>query len=425
MACREFAKVVATIDGRGIMPKTPPSLDRTRQSLGRLNLRYPPDLRKVILVAGTNGKGTTSKTLATLLNATKSEGQKGRVGFYCSPHLVSPVERIQIDNAPISEELFCDLFYEIDDLTRDLKLTHFETLTAMMARLFFYRQPVEFAILEVGLGGLFDSTNAIPHQTCVITRLGLDHQDILGASLAEIALQKFGIIQPGARVYHHPWTPELLPTVQKFRESKDSERVEWSEAPPFEWQVEGSGEEPKYFLHSQWGRAQLALLGERAAENTNLALHVFEGLGFDAAKSLPFLKDVEWPGRMQRKNQPQLAAPLYLSGDHNLQGVQSLREILANFKYTRLYLLFGVGEKKDAEGMIQELQLLRDTEFIGVSSFFRARSPSELQALLPSGSQVFGEAREALAYVVERSKPTDLVVVTGSLYLVGEVLALS
>ncbi len=410
-----FQQVVQLIDGRGIMPKTPPSIARTVAALEQLDLRYPGDLRRVIVVAGTNGKGTTSKSLATML---RRQGHK--VGFYCSPHLVSPVERIQVNDEPISEALFVELFQEIDALTGSLNLTHFETLTAMMARLFFYRDPVDYAILEVGLGGLFDSTNAVPHQTCVITKLGLDHEDILGAGLPAIAEQKFGIIQAGAQVFHLPFSSEIDEVVRSFQ--KRLPDVSWSMPPAHTCSVKMMSNEPKYFLNSAWGSTPISLLGERAAENMNLALHTLAGLGENVESALPVLAEVRWPGRMQKIQCSELAAPLYLSGDHNLQGVLSLREIVAQFSYERLWLVIGVGEKKDAAAMLNELAKIPRVEFFGVSGFFRARTTIDLKTLLPAGSLIFENIQNALDSLKGKTSKGDLVLISGSLYLVGETL---
>ncbi len=413
-----FNDVVKNLESRGIMPKTPPSLQKTKDALARLPLTYPTDLERVIVIAGTNGKGTTAKILASLLQESGF-----RVGLFSSPHLISPVERIQVQGEPVTEARFCELFFRVDEVTKDLQLTHFETITAMMALEFFEAaadaQPVDYAVLEVGLGGLFDSTNAIPHLSCAITQLGWDHQEILGNSLPEIAMQKLGIVLPNAKVYYQAFPEECAAILAEHQQRLQGR---WQVAPDFSYTVDGSSFPPKYTLESAWGKYRLPLLGRRACQNTNLALTVFSGLGFSPPTSFDALFQVQWPGRMQILHRTDCPAPIALSGDHNEQGMESLLEILEHCQRNHLHILIGIGEKKNARAMLRCLKTLPNVSFGVVSGFFKSRSSAELICELPEGTLGYTSFGEAYSAMRIRVQPGDLVLVTGSLYLVGEAL---
>ena len=182
-----YHQAVAESEALPIMPDRAPSLEPTRRGLARLGLPAFPDSR-VVIVAGTNGKGSVCACLESLLIAA---GQT--VGLYTSPHLVETTERFRRNGRDISPDEFTHAYLAVCERTRGLGLTHFELLTLMAYWIFVGANgtpAVDWLILEVGLGGIWDATNAIPHRYWVITSLGYDHQNLLGSTLTEIAANK-------------------------------------------------------------------------------------------------------------------------------------------------------------------------------------------------------------------------------------------
>lgn len=415
-----FLDVVRDLESRSIMPKEAPSLERTREALQRLRLRFPDDLRRNIIVAGTNGKGSTSKTLESLLLAA---GQ--RTGLYTSPHLVNTRERIRLAGNDVSEWDFVRACTAVESETADLALTHFEMLTLIAAWLFFSSEAgpgVDYAIFEVGLGGTWDATNAIPHATCVICKLGYDHCELLGSTLEEIARNKFGIVTEHADVIHLPLDSSLEAMRDEVRLRTASR---WIEPPPFSWSVDNRATIPEWSVSTRWGEAALSLPGPRGAENTNLALSVFAELGFQPEHYLHVLPHVQWQARMQRLSYPGFTCPVFLSGDHNVQGVESLLEILRHFRYRKLHLLIGIGEKKELDGMMERFVGVANANYWLTSARFRGRTREQYGAWLADAKGFFAEPADAMARIAVEARADDLVVISGSLYLAGDVLALT
>jgi len=408
------------------MPDRPPSLEPMQRGLTRILGKESSDRlrgvsinpKKVVLVAGTNGKGSTCATLETLLLAS---GQT--VGLYTSPHLMEPTERIRINGKDILKQIFCDLYRDIAEKTMDLNLSHFEVLTLMAVSAFFLGQfypPVSWAIFEVGLGGTWDATNAIPHQTCVITPLGLDHQNLLGNSLLEISKNKFGIISKKNTVIHTVLPKEVQPLADKIKTDTESQ---WIESAPFQLKVDTQFEEPLFEIQTPWGTAPLALVGERGAQNTATALTAFHQMGFDPSQVLSSLAQVNWPGRMQKVDRSDFKCPIYFSGDHNPHGVQSLIKLLKYYSYENLWILAGVGKEKNLDGILEPLFECERSHVLLTQTPFRGRTIQDYGAWLEKAHSAYQSPLDALQTIRTLAKPKDKILVTGSLYLVGFVMA--
>lgn len=426
----DYTSIVRELESLGVMPDRPPSLLTMVQGLDQLFYSDEVgklDPEKTILIAGTNGKGSVAATLEALFLAA---GKK--VGLYTSPHLEETTERIRLSGQDISQELFCEVYREVISRTTALKLTHFEVLTLMAAWLFYSNRwanerggPLDWVILEVGLGGTWDATNAIPHRHCVITSLGYDHQAILGKSLEEIALNKFGIIPSGrpsdgqtdATVVHSPFPSEIQDFVKKVKATLPVR--EWRECVPFEVQVDLTEAEPSFSLQTQWGTFPMALAGRRAGLNSATALTLFDSLGYRPEQFKQALSQVRWPGRMERIESPKCPCPLYLSGDHNPKGIESLLDLLPYYRRKRLHVLLGVGKDKDLEGILEPLFQLEKTSIYLTESPFRGRSLPEYGTWLERVTFTHPDPIQALDEVFARAHSSDLVLVTGSLYLVG------
>ncbi len=426
-------EVIHNLESRGVMPKRVPTLERMYQALARFDFKYPTDLRRVIVIAGTNGKGSTGRTLETLLR-----GAVQKTGLYTSPHIINTRERIRIQGHEINEDDFVRTFHAVESSVRDLELSHFEMLTVMAAHAFFsgdVEPVVDYAIFEVGLGGTWDATNAIPHKTCVICTLGFDHVEYLGSSLGEIAKNKFGIVTSNADVYHLPLTSSL-DGLQKQVQKQTSSR--WWPAPAFSWRVDVADRFPRWFLKSKWGGTELALQGQRGAENSNLALHVFASLGFDPKPHLSQLASVLWPARMQRihieangqnirqngiQNPLQnIACPVFVSGDHNVQGVESLKLLLKSYRYNTLHLLIGIGTKKDLDPIMELFVSFPRAKLWLTTASFQGRTEEEFGSWKERAVGYFPQPMDALRAISHVAHENDLCVITGSLYLAGDIL---
>lgn len=383
-----FRNVLQKIESRADIPAREQSYRRFLEAAAQLDCNPDPDT--VILVAGTNGKGSVAKFLETLYIA---NGE--RTALYTSPHLIKTTERIRINNKDLTENEFIEAFGKIEMLHDRYQLSHFETLTLMMMTTFFNQPlPPTKAIIEVGVGGRWDPTRVIPHATTVITKLGLDHQAILGHTIQEIADHKFGAIAPGNLVVHAPFPNGVMrPTLPDTK---------WVEATPLSYRIDTMGDEPRWLLQG----TPLKLQGYRAIENASIAVQVLEARG--ETVSIQSLSEANWPGRME----PFVVdgKRVYLSGDHNLQGLESLAEILTCYRYRNLTFVFAAGKNKDSRALRQAIAVYwPDAEVISTKTPFR-----------PTDEMVdYDDPNDALDDALETSTSQDLIVVTGSLYLVG------
>lgn len=376
------------------MPKTMPGLEKIRSAVTSKSWFANLDPKKIITIAGTNGKGTTAAALEALL---LSAGQK--VGLYTSPHLVSTTERLRVNGVDITEAAFTKLFLDNQATLEKDELSHFESLTLMAAD-YFFTQNLDYVIFEVGLGGTFDATNIFPNHFAVITKIGLDHENILGNNLIDIAKNKFGIVKADSVVVHHNMDAQLQFLAKEIQIKTNST-----------W-ISGGGDRPVFSTN---------LIGKRAQENISTAVTLFERLGFDLKKHKDALTRIDWPGRMQAINWPGISCSMYLSGDHNPQGIDSLIEILKTFSYENLHLVVGIGVDKSGDEMLQALLKLPRVKLYLTETPFKGRKVDDY----PNFAQKVAVAKDhdvvSLLNGLQYSNG-DVVVVTGSLYLVGAVL---
>ena len=411
-----FEEAEANLNRRVVMPTRTPSLEPMKEALQRIAIRWPTDLRRVILVAGTNGKGSVSKILEGLLLH-----QKQTVGLYTSPHLSSITERIRINGQDLEKSTFLKAFEELEQLVADIGLSHFEMLTLMACWCFFNQpgnNPVDWAVFEVGMGGTWDATNALPHQTAAVTTIGRDHTHILGNSLEEIADNKFGIGHSQCDVICGALPEVLKPWVEERQLGFRSITTMGPHKSYFE-----PGNPPQFYLESKWGNSELKLPGARAAENANLALTIFEKLGFQPKNGLVTLSKIEWPGRMSQHHFVDAPCPVYLSGDHNIDGIYSLLELLPAYHREKIHFLVSVGQKKQPDEILETLLKVPNSSINLTVSPFMGRPLSEYGSWLASSQEHHTDPKTALHRVFKKANPQDLIVVTGSLYLVGHLLS--
>jgi dihydrofolate synthase/folylpolyglutamate synthase len=393
-----------------------PGLERIEmllEALGNPERRYT-----LAQVGGTNGKGSTAAMLAAIL---KAAGR--RVGLYTSPHLVSFRERIRVDGEAIAEDDVADGFDAIATLVARVDATMFEA-TAALALDHFAREAVEVAVLEVGLGGRLDATTVGVPAVSVIARIDLDHQEVLGGTLAAIAAEKAAIIRAGVAIAaaQAPEASAVLidraaaTGVPLLLEGRDlSLRVRARDLAGQTLDLAGPG----------WrlDGARIPLLGTFQPSNALLAAAAARVLGVGPEAIRAGLARARWPGRFEvlRYRDRQVV----LDGAHNPAGARALAASLAEwFADTPLTLIFGALRDKDAAGMLAPLAARARRIILTASSSPRAAVPAELRAHLPPGSATVETAAtpgEALA-LAERAPRTPVLCVAGSLSLVGDVL---
>lgn len=406
----QYLSVIKKLEQLPIMPSRPTKLEPLSHALSLSKLYSCIDPEKVIIVAGTNGKGSICATMSALMS------QKKRVGLFTSPHLVHYTERFRINDQDITKELFVELYQKYEAIIKECQLTHFEALTLMAVALFHKEENLDYVLYEVGLGGRLDATNVIPHQFCVIATLGFDHQNILGNTLGEIAGEKMGIIPTPNMVYFKEGCPVIFsPMDSSLTELRNDfqrkTRCRWIPARTFD----------DHFKSQSLG----SLAGPRARINVNTALTAVEELGLPVMELLPFLSRIRWPGRFSEAPfSHEFPCKVFLSGDHNHQGIVSLVEILREYSWRNLHLIFASSKDKDADGMLDTLLELPRCYLYLTESPFKPRTIEQYSEKHLSQARYFNsKATNVLEYVRRNCVQDDIVVITGSLYLVGELLA--
>ncbi|WP_276955039.1 bifunctional folylpolyglutamate synthase/dihydrofolate synthase [Allomeiothermus silvanus] len=384
-----------------------PGLERIRALLGALH--HPEQAYRSILVGGTNGKGSTTQALSHIL---RSAGHT--VGTYTSPHLVRFGERIVVDGAEVSDRELEALLDEVRPLAEEVEASFFEIVTAM-ALLHFARQKVDWAVLEVGLGGRFDATNAVEPELSLITSIGLDHTEILGPTPGHIAREKAGIMRPGKPVLTGA-EGEGLEVLKACATQVGAELRVLGE----DFAVRGvtpqeAGLAFALELGGESHRLHTPLLGPHQARNLALAAAAARGLGLGWEAIRVGLERVRHPGRLER-----LGENILLDGAHNPEGAWALRQALkAHFPDKPLVLVLALSKDKDAPAIAQALGDLGPVILTRYTSP-RSRPPAELRAHFP-GAQIVETPLPALQKALSMIPQNGLVVVAGSLYLVGEI----
>ncbi|MGA9543523.1 MAG: folylpolyglutamate synthase/dihydrofolate synthase family protein [Candidatus Sulfotelmatobacter sp.] len=408
-------------------------------------LDHPERRFPSVLIAGTNGKGSTAATLASILRVS---GLK--TGLYTSPHLVRINERIRINGAEISDDDFAALQGEIDLVAEKLvgqgelpwHPSFFEMMTAIAFE-YFARQKVDLAVLEVGMGGRLDATNVADPRVSVITDIALDHQKFLGNTVGEIAREKVGIIRPGGAVVTLPQQPEANDVIGNTILDLGARAVNAvpyvPPVSPGSTQYLVPGSEQGGFVY----RYPLAVLGEEILVETplvgrhqlrNVALAVAASVelkqqGFTGvtAKSIARgIRETRWPGRFQviaaRAGWPEVV----LDVAHNPAGAWALRSALSErYEDRPLIFVFGAMRDKAISEMTEILFPLAERVIATRPENPRAASAEEIQrAAERTGIDV--ETVEDVKLALERARvlagAKAVVVITGSIYLVGEVM---
>ena len=398
-----------------------------------------------VLIAGTNGKGSTASTLASILQASGS-----RTGLYTSPHLVRINERIRIDGEQIGDDDFA-LVHDLVDRTAERLVSEgelpwhpsfFEMLTAIAFE-HFARRKVDIAVLEVGMGGRLDATNVVEPRVSVITDISLDHQKYLGDTVAEIAAEKAGIIRPGGVVVTLPQQPQANDVIGNTILDRGARAVNAVPyVPPVspassEYRADNAAKTPVSRYPMQVMGEQIMvetpLLGRHQLRNVALAIATAEELshqGFPVTASSieRGIRETHWPGRFQVLPAKDGAPEYVFDVAHNPAGAWALRSTLsAGYPDRPLTFVFGAMRDKAIGEMAEILFPLADRVIATRADNPRSASPEEIREAASRTSTPIEEAADVAA-AIEMAKTearTDsVVVITGSIYIVGEAMRL-
>ena len=391
------------------------SLDPISRFLERLN--NPQNAYGTVLVGGTNGKGSIAAMVASVMS------RGFRVGLYTSPHLIDVRERIRVNGDMISQEEM-DAWIERVKAHSTENLTYFEFLTAV-AFLYFHQRKVDLAILEVGMGGRLDATNVVSPLVSVVSNISLDHSEYLGKRLEEIAWEKGGIIKNGGvciTAVKQRRLQELLEETCRTRGAtlySIGREIKINTHPDGSFSYRGIGTRYDNLVCPLGGRHQIV--------NAAAALGVIEalamkGFGVDDDAVFKGIHDVKWEGRLEViRHSP----TVLLDGAHNAGGATALaRALREEFSYKKLIFIFGVLKDKDYKAMLKKLLPLGDRLILTSPDTERAMPP---EAIVPVAKQylrrieVVKNSRDALKRALSIADQNDLICVTGSLYLIGEI----
>lgn len=377
-----------------------------------------------IHIAGTNGKGSVTHILASILQAADY-----KVACYTSPHYIDFRERIKINGELVSESFVIDFVERIKPSIEKIKPSFFE-ITVAMAFDYFAKQAIDIAVIETGMGGRFDSTNVLTPLLSIITNISYDHQQFLGDTLEKIAFEKAGIIKPEVPVIIGEYQKETAPVFLEKALSVDANLFyakELFEIIDFETSIEGSA------FTTYFGKRKLHyssdLSGNFQQKNiqTALAALVLMSDSFeipDDAKRKG-LENVRISTYFLGRNMKLQDSPLAIADSaHNEAGIQELREMLVKIEYEKLHFVYGTVSDKDLSKVIPLLP--QDATYY----FCKANIPRGMDALklaqeasaLGLTGKAYGSVKEAYEQALNNAKTNDLVMVSGSIFVVAEVM---
>ena len=393
-------------------------------------LGHPEEKMKVIHVAGTNGKGSVC---AYLSNIIYESGYK--VGLFISPHLVTINERIQINNEMISDEMFVEAFQVIYDIEQSLveqglcKIMYFDYLFAM-AMYVFEKEHVEYVVLETGLGGRLDSTNAVAQPIIsIITSLSLDHTEVLGDSISQITYEKAGIIKKNIPVVYLDQNSETSEIIEEIARQLHSECIQVSCS---QWKIiKNNAKHIDFLVHNRYYKSDIftikspamyqvmncviALSAIKVIENYNMGV-------FDSESLQRGVMNTFWEGRME-----QISPDIYIDGAHNPDGIKAFIDSLHSIKSERTCtLLFSVVKDKHYNEMIKTLCESEIFDHLVVAQLEGTRKSDNMEIVKCFGKYTsqkiaaFKTVKEGFEYG-RAIKGKGILVCVGSLYLVGEI----
>nr|WP_173655975.1 folylpolyglutamate synthase/dihydrofolate synthase family protein [Anaerococcus mediterraneensis] len=384
----------------------------------------PQDKIKTIHIAGTNGKGSTAKMLANVL------GKKVKCGIFTSPFMEKINEEISINGVDISDEDFINLVNRLRPFAEKLDddgyhITYFEFLTAMMY-LYFYEKEVDVAVIEVGLGGTLDSTNIIKKPLAsVITSISMDHTNILGSSLEEIAENKAGIIKENIDVFSYPQKDQAFKVIEKVAKEKKSNLYTFDKD---EIKIISEDENGNTFDFRTYKNIKTKIIGDHQIYNACLTLMVLDSIKNEFGLEEKDIRD----GIYETYNPARLDIicknpRIILDGSHNKESIDALVDSLKLFDYEKLIVGFSVLKDKDHKYIIEKIANKADKLIVTqIDDNPRAMDAYDIQKeakIFMDDVEVIKDNEEAFVYSKSQAGKNDLIIWCGSLYLVGRLLA--
>ena len=383
---------------------------------------------KVIHVAGTNGKGSTVNFIKDILK------EDYKVGSFVSPHLITYCDRIKIGDQEISQEDFGEIGQFIiskePEIIEDYgELNLFEFLT-IMAIIYFDREKVDIAVLEVGMGGRADSTNIFTSREkliSIITSISMDHMEYLGDTIEEIADAKAGIITDNGLVLTTNKDPKILGVIDREAEEKSAEIYYTKDLESEIIKSDLRGIDFRVKL-GDWEEFSLTQIGDYQVENALGAIYALYLLNkkgiikISTEKIRERIKSSRWAGRMEIVSRDPL---IILDGAHNFDGIKKLVESIDNFKFKKLYLIMSILSDKEHKKMLEEISSYTDEVVFVNLDYKRGTSPEDLK----KEASAYGlkaevmSVEDAINHYQEKYEDGDLILITGSLYFVSEARA--
>ena len=403
-------------------------LERTYRLLEILG--NPQENLKLIHIAGTNGKGSITAMVTELL-----KGKGFKVGMYTSPFLEEFEERIQINGVNIPKIKLGELMDEVKAAVDKVVLegynhpTEFEIITCLML-LYFKEECVNYGVVEVGLGGRLDSTNVISPILSIIASISFDHTNLLGNTLGEIASEKAGIIKNNIPVVIYPQEEEAYKVIKSKAEEMNATLYSLDDAEGILVEVlndAGYYQRIGVRLEGEKFEVDLPLLGEHQIKNLLVALKAYkiicknEKLSFNIEEVKSSISKVRWIGRLEVMSQKPLVV---IDGAHNIQGITALNEnVKKYFKYNNIYLLLGILADKEVEKMVKVITPSAKKVYALTPHSERAELCEDLKEVIlkyNSNCIAVEDYKEALKMVCEEAGENDLILISGSLYMIGD-----
>ncbi len=404
-----------------------PGLLRMEWMMERLN--HPERRIKPIHIAGTNGKGSTLTFLRCIL-----EEAGYTVGTFTSPYFESFNERISVNGTPISDAEMLELINIIRPLADELEATdlggptEFEVITAMAFVYFGKQNPVDVVILEVGLGGRFDSTNIIHPLVSIITSIGMDHTNILGDTYEKIASEKAGIIKSGTAIITAVKQAEALEVIETKAKALRAPLYQLgSEFRVTQHQTLARGEEFHFSsMFHQYNKLTLSMLGQHQTENASLAVMAsqllanYYALQIEESHIRQGLQRAYWPGRLEIISEQPL---VMIDGAHNQEGIEALvADLTERYQDKTIKIIFTALADKKLDQMIAKLDSVADSITFTEFDYPRASTAAALYEISTANNKKMNPdwqacLKEAIPTIIE----TEILVITGSLYFLSQV----
>ncbi|GBF10824.1 MAG: bifunctional folylpolyglutamate synthase/dihydrofolate synthase [Tepidibacillus sp.] len=407
-----------------------PGLDRMEWMLERLD--HPERRVKFVHVAGTNGKGSTVSFISQVL---RKSGYK--VGTFTSPYLIEFTNRIQVNGKDISGEDLVKTLNQVIPLAEELSHlelgapTEFEVVTAIAIQYFATIAYPDVVVWETGLGGRLDSTNVVHPIVSVITNVGYDHMNLLGDTIKEIAWEKAGIIKPGVPVISGVEDEEALQVIKEMAASKKAPIYQLNEH--FTFTANKINQEGSSFDFTDpfltMPEIQIRMLGPHQVKNAAVSLMALDVLRqfyafyIDEEAFYSGMKSTFWPGRLEvLSEQPKIV----IDGAHNPEGAKSLAETISLFSYQRCIMVTGILADKAISNFYQAILPIADLLIVTEPDFPRAAKTEDVRNKIHSIDQQkevieISNWQQAVDRAIQMADPDDLVIITGSLYMISDV----